>query len=36
MRAYLMPLNWGLGNVGTTTMKTYSEDEYRKIIGDLT
>ncbi len=25
-----------LGNVRTTTLKAYSEDEYRKIIGGLT
>jgi len=24
-----------LGNVRTTTLKAYSEDEYRKIIGGL-
>jgi uncharacterized protein with GYD domain len=25
----------GLGNVRTTTMRAYTEDEYRKIIGGL-
>ena len=31
---YVLKLG-SLGNVRTTTLKAYSEDDYRKIIGDL-
>ena len=32
---YVLKLG-SLGNVRTTTLKAYSEDDYRKISGDLT
>ena len=32
--SYVLKLG-SLGNVRTTTLRAYSEDEYRKIIGSL-
>jgi len=34
MASFVLKLG-SLGNVRTTTLKAYSEDEYRKIIGGL-